>query len=253
MNSAAAAANPIDLSIVIPVFNESRKIEGDIRAAAGFCSRHGFGGEILVADDCSSDGTADIAERVCPPDGVDLQVLRLSPHRGKGYAVRQGMIRSRGRLALFIDSGGCIPWDEVVNGLALIEQGTCEIAHASRRLAASAIMRPQTTMRRMSAWLFRHAFARLLCLPAGLTDTQTGLKIYRGDAGRALYQACGADGYLFDAEIILRAERAGYRIREFPVTWTSDPDSRLRLRCMPFVLIRDALDLKNRLRREHNN
>lgn len=261
MSAAAEAAKTIDLSIVIPVYNESQKIIPDIRAAADFCSRHGLTGEILVADDGSEDGTAEAAE-ICRQDiaaqeqqaaGVnrqDLRILRLTPHRGKGHAVREGMIQSSGRHILFIDSGGCIPFDEIMRGLARIARGECEIAHASRKLPESIIVRPQPLLRRISAWLFSHLFIRFLGLFGHLSDTQAGLKIYQGKAGRMLYQACASDGFLFDAEIIIRAERAGLRICEFPVTWSSDPDSRLRLRWMPLVLVRDAIVLKRQLARE---
>ena len=160
------------------------------------------------------------------------------------------MVNSRGRYILFIDSGGCIPWEEIRRGLDPVMRNECDIAHASRRLPGSIIVRPQSWPRRLAAWLFRIAFTRLLGLPHDLSDTQAGLKIYRGESGRSLYRACGADGFLFDAEIILRARRAGCRIHEFPVTWKADPDSRLHMAGVLWPLLREALAIKKRLRRE---
>jgi len=251
MPGPADDAHAVDLSVIIPVYNERRKIAGDIRAAAEFCARHGLRGEILVADDGSDDGTPEEAEKALPAAGdAGLCILRLTPHRGKGRAVRAGMARSRGRLILFIDSGLCIPYDEITRGIELIENGVCTIAHASRRLPSSRILRPQSLPRRLSAWLFRRLFTRMLGLPKGLTDTQAGLKIYDGERGRALYRACASDGFLFDAEIILRAMHAEERICEFPVSWSADPDSRLQLRRMPLALVREACALKKRLHRE---
>ncbi|HQI50165.1 MAG TPA: hypothetical protein PLN61_16060, partial [bacterium] len=111
-------------------------------------------------------------------------------------------------------------------------------------------LRPQSLPRRVCAFLFRHLLARLLGLPRTLTDTQAGLKLYAGETGRWLYAACSTDGFLFDAEIILRAQQVGLVIREFPVSWRADPDSRLRLHRQPFSLLRDAIRLKIRLHRE---
>lgn len=262
-----ADASPIDLSIIIPVFNESQKIAADIRAAVYFCASQELTAEIIIADDGSTDATASAAE-VCRPKiaglfaaaaagkgrpalaAPELRILPLSPHRGKGFAVRSGMVNSRGRYILFIDSGGCIPWDQICRGLGQVMRGECDIAHASRRLPDSIVVRPQSWPRRLAAWFFRHVFTRLLGLPRDLSDTQAGLKIYRGEPGRSLYRACRTDGFLFDAEIILRACRSGCRICEFPVTWKADPDSRLRLRGLPRDLLREALAIKKRLHRE---
>ncbi len=240
----------IDLSIVIPVYNEQRKIGNDLLGAADFLKQHRLRGEIIVADDGSQDATAATAAASPVADLCAVRVLRLHPHRGKGHAVRQGMMQSSGDIILFIDSGSCIPWEEIMRGMQLIQRGACDIAHASRRLPHSVIVRKRSPARRISAWLFRQLFSRCLGLPRDLSDTQAGLKVYRGEIGRSLYRACASDGFLFDAETILRARHAGYRLCEFPVTWTSDPDSRLRLRWMPFILIREAFSLKRRLRRE---
>jgi len=218
-----------DLSIIIPVYNESRKIAMDIQEAGAFLHRHGISGEIIVSDDGSSDGTAVAAEscRVEPP--AKLRVLRRGKHAGKGNAVRAGMIESCGEIILFIDSGSCIPYEQINRGLDLIRSGACDIAHASRRLAGSRILRRQRFPRRLASWLFHRLAVSFFRVPADLTDTQAGLKIYRGDIGRKLYGECRMAGFLFDLDIILRAVHSGCSIREFPVDWTVDPDSRLSL------------------------
>ncbi len=240
----------VDISIVIPVYNESRKIAVDLREAYGFIRRHAFSGEVVVVDDGSDDQTAEVAAHCRPPQNISLKILKIACHRGKGFAVRHGMSQTLGRYILFIDSGHCIPYEEIMRGMYLIDKGECEIAHASRRLPQSIIARPQSWRRRAAAWLFRKFFTKLLGIPSYLTDSQAGLKIYHGDIGRTLYRAATIDGFLFDAEIILRALHAGYRIKEFPITWHSDPDSRLRLLWLPFILLRDAVLLKWRLHKE---
>ncbi|MBN1893638.1 glycosyltransferase [bacterium] len=218
-----------DLSIIIPVFNESRKIAADIREAGAFLERHGLSGEIIVSDDGSGDGTADIAESCETRSHVRLTVLRCGEHRGKGHAVRSGMASSTGDIILFIDSGLCIPYEHILRGLDLIRSGVCDIAHASRKLKESRVVKGQRLSRRLASSLFHRLAIGFFHVPPNLTDTQAGLKIYRGDTGRMLYRQCRLPGFLFDLDIILRAVRSGFSIREFPVDWTVDPDSRLSL------------------------
>jgi glycosyltransferase involved in cell wall biosynthesis len=224
------------LTIIIPVYNESRKIAADVRAVRRFLDKRGRKGEIIVVDDGSFDGTAGAALRAVT--GRD-RVIGYRDHRGKGRAVKTGMAASRGELVLFIDSGRCVPAAHILRGLCLIERKECDIAQASRRLPGSVVLFGQRPLRRISSWLFRKAVMHTFPALAGLTDTQMGLKIYRGDVGRKLFNQCLCDGFLFDVEISLRAVRAKYRIREFPVTWRSDPDTRLSLLRVPLPLIRE--------------
>ena len=236
-----------DLSIIIPVWNERRKIGRDVEAAAAFFRNRKIEGELIVSDDGSTDGTADVAERAGRYAGVRIKILRL-PHRGKGHAVRRGMLVSSGRIAGFLDSGLCIPYEDVWRGIRLILSGQCEIAHGSRRHAESVIVRPGNRTRRIASDCFRRVASGLFRIPDGLTDTQAGCKLYRGETGRGLYAACGSDGFLFDLEVLVLARKAGCRVMEFPVHWTSDPDSRLSLiRSMP-NLVWESFSLMRRTR-----
>jgi dolichyl-phosphate beta-glucosyltransferase len=229
-----------DLSIVIPVWNERRKIGRDVEAAAAFFRIRGMKGELIVSDDGSSDGTADAAERAGSAARVRMRVLRL-PHRGKGSAVRAGMLASSGSVAGFMDSGLCIPFEDTAAGIGWIRSGKCDIAHGSRRLPESVIVHPGKGSRRFASACFRAAVGRLFELPPGLSDTQAGCKFYRGDIGRALYAACRSDGFMFDLEILAIARHRDFRVKEFPVHWTSDPDSRLSLiHSLPGIAVETA-------------
>jgi len=224
----SAEQPPPDLSIVIPAYNEAHKIARDVEAASRFFVEQGLAGEIIVSDDGSGDGTADTARACAVPAPVTLTVLGQETNRGKGAAVKAGMLASKGRYAMFADSGVCIPYEQAMRGLALLRSGQCEIAHASRKRADSVIVNPQPLHRRMFSRAFRLAADLYLGLPYRLTDTQCGFKMYRGDVARTLYGQCETEGFLFDLEIIIRAGKSGLRIAEFPVTWSCDPDTRLR-------------------------
>ena len=228
----------MDLSIVIPAFEESGKIVRDVEAAAAFLKGENLSGEIIVVDDGSRDDTAAAAKETNITPDVHLNVIRCDPHRGKGYAVRTGMAASHGEYVMCADSGGCVPYENALRGLDMLKNGVCELAHGSRKLRESSIQRHQAWYRRILSRVFRWVVIRAMKLPAGLTDTQCGFKMYRGDVARTLYGACITDGFMFDVEIIMRASRAGYRIREFPIEWTSDRDSRLsRVRSAGRVLL----------------
>jgi len=231
--SSADAVERPDLSIVIPAWNEAGKIGRDVRAATDFLRAQHLRGEIIVVDDGSTDGTAEEAEKPEIPPEVTRRVIRVSRHRGKGFAVRIGICRSLGRFVLFADSGLCIPFETALAGLELLQTGLCDIAHGSRHLPESRIVRPHRLHRRIFSWAFRRVVLPLLGIH-GLTDTQCGFKIYRGGPARMLYARCRSNGFEFDIEVILRALHAGLRICEFPVEWRSDRDSRFPSLSGPF-------------------
>jgi glycosyltransferase involved in cell wall biosynthesis len=237
-----------DLSIVIPAYNEAHKIARDVEAASRFLIERGLSGEVIVSDDGSHDDTAGTARACTVPGPVALQVIDQERNRGKGAAVRAGVLASSGQYVMFADSGVCIPYDEAMRGLELLRSGQCEIAHASRKRADSVIVNPQPLHRRIFSRAFRLAVDVYLGLPYRLTDTQCGFKMYRGDVGRSLYGACKTEGFLFDLEIIIRAGKAGARIAEFPVTWSCDPDSRLRAGRTTVRTIQELKDIKRTMR-----
>jgi dolichyl-phosphate beta-glucosyltransferase len=218
----------MDLSIIIPAYREARKVGHDVEAAAAFLVGANLTGEILLVDDGSDDGTQEAAMAAEIPHGVRREVIHYEPRRGKGHAVRMGMKASQGDLAMFADSGVCVPFDNALRGIELIRSGRCEIAHGSRRHPDSRIRRPATLYRRMTSAIFRRIARHYIGTPPAMTDTQCGFKIYRGNVARQVFGECFSDGFMFDIEVLLRALRHGYRVLEFPVEWQCDWDTRLR-------------------------
>ncbi|MGD0596627.1 MAG: glycosyltransferase [Sedimentisphaerales bacterium] len=219
----------MNLSIVIPAFNECGKIGYDVESACEFLQGNGFQGEVIVADDGSRDTTADETKKVGDKyrNRVNVKVIRNQQHRGKGYAVRSGIMQTTGDYVMFADSGSCVPFDNALRGLEQLKAGKCDIANGSRRLAGAHLIKDQGPYRHICSAIFHWFVIRIMKLPTQLTDTQCGFKIYRGDIARLLYGKCVIDGFMFDIEIIRRAINQHYRIAEFPIDWTCDPDSRL--------------------------
>lgn len=239
----------MDLSIVIPAFEESRKIAKDVKAAAQFLVANSLKGEVIVVDDGSQDRTAEAAREVHVPPAVKLNVIRYEQNRGKGYAIRTGMKASTGTYAMFADSGVCIPYGNALQGLEMIQSGQYDIAHGSRRHIESDILQEQRWHRRVLSRAFKFTVRKMLGVPKELTDTQCGFKMYRGDVARTLYGQCITDGFMFDIEIILRAIKKGYRIGEFPVEWSCDPDSRLSVTRTPWRVLTELAKLKRTMAR----
>ncbi len=217
----------MDFSIIIPVYNEIKKISQDIKEAEAFLMENKIDSEIIIVDDGSSDGTKEKALEKAKTSKIPVHVLGYDNHMGKGTAVKTGIIQSKGKFVMFADSGSCIPYRYAETGLDFIKNKTCHIAHGSRKLKDSIITRPQPWHRKIMSKLINIVLVIWAGLPRYFTDTQCGFKIYDGEIARELYRDCQTQGFLFDIEIILRAVKKEYLIKEFPVHWTADLDSRL--------------------------
>lgn len=238
----------MDISIVIPVFEESTKIVRDIEAASAFLQTNNLKGEIIVVDDGSRDATTEAARSIQVSPEIEVKVLHQERNRGKGFAVRTGIRQTRGRYVMFTDSGCCVPFQDILRGLELLKSGACDIAHGSRKLQQSKIKRQQGLRRRFYSRIFRWAMICSMKIPSNITDSQCGFKVYRGDTARLLYGQCISDGFMFDVEIILRARKQGLRIKEFPIEWTCDSDSRLYLAKNMRSILSELINIKRTIR-----
>lgn len=238
----------MQVSVVIPVYNEGKKVLRDITEAYRFFRDKSADLELIIVDDGSRDDTLPFLERTRVTEYTDLMLISYPKHKGKGHAIREGVRRASGDIILFIDSGYCIPFEEVYHGIDLVYSGAADIAHGSRFLPESHITRKKGPFRRMLSALFRKFITRYMKLPEYLTDSQCGLKIYRKEIAHELYRNSQINGFMIDIEIIQLALQRGYRIMEFPVTWTSDPDSRLRILPTFFRMFRDLQRIRERTR-----
>jgi glycosyltransferase involved in cell wall biosynthesis len=243
----------MDFSIIIPALNESKKIAADIHLAADFLASQNFIGQVIIVDDGSTDSTAEIAQKVHVPQNVQLTVIRDDVHKGKGAAVRAGILASKADYVMFADSGGCVPFNNAIKGLELIKNGQCDIACGSRRMTISDIVVDQPFYRKLSSLAFRTFTRIFLKLPPDFTDTQCGFKIFRGNVAKKLFKISTIDGFLFDLEIILLALKQNYSVREFAVEWSCDLDSRLSVSRSFMSVLNELITIKKNLAHHKND
>jgi dolichyl-phosphate beta-glucosyltransferase len=209
----------VELSVVIPAYNEEARLPPTLQRVQDWLARSGLRSEILVVDDGSRDGTVRVAE------AAGVRVLAGEPNRGKGYAVRRGMLEALGARRLMTDADLSTPIEDVTRLLSALDAGA-DVAIASRALAGSNVEIRQPWYRENMGRLF-NLVVRALLLPS-LRDTQCGFKLFTARAAETAFRAARLDGFSFDVEVLYLAHRAGLRIAEVPVTWRNDEATRVR-------------------------
>jgi dolichyl-phosphate beta-glucosyltransferase len=209
------------LSVVIPAYNEERRLSKSLGRIRAFLEARAESFEILVADDGSRDATAAVA---AAEGGPALRVLRSDRNRGKGHAVRRGMLAARGERRLMTDADLSTPLEELPSLEARLDAGF-DVAIGSRAVRGARIEVHQSLFRETAGRAF-NVLVRLLLLP-GVRDTQCGFKLYTARAAQAAFERVRLDGFSFDVEALYVARRLGLRMTEVPVLWRNDAATRV--------------------------
>ena len=212
-------------SVVIPAFNEARRLPRYLAEIVTYFDGRDEGYEVLIADDGSADGTQDAVAPMVRANG-SVRVLRRDRNEGKGSAVRWGMLAARGDYRLFTDADGATPIGEVKRLEAAL-MGGAEVAVGSRALPDPSVSvvarRHRVVAGRVFSWVVRR-----LVLP-GIADSQCGFKAFTAKAAVDLFERLATPGFAFDVELLVLARASGYRIAEVPVNWTDQPGSKVRV------------------------
>jgi len=227
------------LSVVIPAYNEERRLPPSLEAIWAFLTNQPYSAEIIVSDDGSTDATVKLANAF--GRGKPVRVISDGVNRGKGHAVRTGMLAAAGENVLFTDADLATPIEEV-NALLSAREGGYDVAIASRGLADSRLEVREPWFRE---WLGRggNLLIQLVALP-GIWDTQCGFKLFSRAACRDVFSRSVIDSIALDVELLFLARRMGYRIKEVPVRWRHDPDSRMRLARESSRMLRDLARIR---------
>ena len=242
---AAGASRPL-VSFVLPAYNEEERLPSGLDRVIAFLAGQEFESEIVVADDGSRDRTPDIVRErtaVTPPN-VALRLVHHEVNRGKGAAIRTGMLVATGQYVFFMDADLATPPEESLKLLDHLRDGV-PVASGSRIQPDGSDMRAsQPAQRRMVGRAFTMMRKAMRVLP-DIDDTQCPMKGFEHDAAQAIFQRQQLSGWIFDAEVLHIARALGYRIVEVPVQWSHVEGSRLKVRPQQvWEVIRDLVRLR---------
>ena len=213
------------LSIIIPAYNEEDRIVTTLDHTLSYLNSQDYLSEVLVVSDGSTDHTKAVVQNGFDAGKrVSLRVFEYHPNRGKGYAVRFGMLKGSGDRMMFMDADYSVPIEELEQGVGHLEAGA-DIAIASRAIAGSEVVAHQNIFREFSAKLY--TFIQNRYLGIRFKDTQCGFKIFSAPAARTLFQNQKLDSVIFDPEILWLAKKYDFKVAEFPVEWHHVGDSRI--------------------------
>src|SRR5665213_606206 len=211
------------LSIVIPAYNESARIENALARVMECVEKQGWDAEVLVVDDGSKDATQDIVQQWMQRY-PRLNLIQNDGNRGKGYSVRNGLLQAAGDIVMFTDADLSAPMEEAERLFAAIADGA-DVAIGSRWLDRTRQTIHQPLYRRFFGRCFNWVTRTIMGLP--FKDTQCGFKAFRRSAAQVIFRLQRIERWGFDPEILFIARKLGYDIREVPVTWGHDERSRM--------------------------
>jgi dolichyl-phosphate beta-glucosyltransferase len=231
-----------EVSLVIPAYNEALRLEESVRVLREYLNGRPWSHEVILVIERSTDGTLDLARRLCV-DIPTFTVIGNNVHRGKGYAVRCGMLAADGEIAFFMDADLSTPLAEIGNFLeAFNAHPEITIYIGSRQHAQSRILRRQSWVRQRMGETFNRILRRLTGLP--FLDTQCGFKAFRRVARESIFPEQRIDGFAFDAELLLLAQKFGHRVAELPVEWHNAKGSKVHLIRDSWRMLRDAIRVR---------
>jgi len=236
----------MEVSIIIPAYNEELRIAPTLRAVDSFLRDQGFRYEILVVDDGSSDETVALVQSLSL-EMPALRCLESECNRGKGHAVRMGMLSAKGQVRLMCDADGSMPPEEMPKLLRPIFSGSADIAIGSRYAEGASSDATQPAWRVAWSRLANRIIQRSLV--SGISDTQCGFKAFSAKAAEAVFSQATIDGWSFDLEVLALAKRLGFCIEEHGVTWTDDERSRVSPVRDFIAVVREFLIIRKNFKR----
>lgn len=243
----------MELSIIIPAYNESKRIEGTLKEIALYLKRKAICSEIIIINDGSSDNTQSILESIksrLETEKISFIILLNEQNRGKGYSVKKGINQAEGEYILFSDADLSTPIEELEKLLPFLENQH-DIALGSRALKNSQILVAQSWYRERMGKVFN--FLVQLLVLKGIKDTQCGFKCFKREAAKKIFSLMETDGFTFDVEVLFLAKRMNLKIIEVPIKWLNSPESRVHPIRDSLAMLKELIRIRHKYRSRNSN
>ena len=229
-------------SVVIPCYNEAVRIGDTVRATLDYLAAQSPDAELVVVNDGSTDATSTIVREALTGTKIQTQLLENFPNRGKGAAVRTGLLAATRPIGLFFDADLSTPLSEIPKVIEPIAKGDVDLAFGSRALDRKLIGVHQPWRREQAGRVFNLIVRIATGMP--FWDTQCGFKAFRLDVCRPILERAHTIGFAFDVELLFLAWRAGLRLREVPVRWNHAEGSKVRVIHDSLAMLREVIALR---------
>ena len=227
----------IFLSVVIPAFNEEKRLPRTLESIDRYLGKQDYNYEIIVVSDGSTDKTCDVV-RGFSPKIKNLKLIDNKTNKGKGYVVRQGLLAAAGKYRLFTDADNSTSIDQIEKAWPEFKGGY-DIVVGSRDIKGAVLSPPQPWIRNVFLGEGFKLFRKIIIGLWGIEDTQCGFKVFSEEVVQNVLPRCLIDRFAFDPEILVIASKMGYKIKEIPVVWKNNLESKVKFKS----IIKMAIDL----------
>lgn len=231
------------LSVIVPAYNEEKRLPKTLKEIDGYLRKQNYTYEIIVVDSASKDKTAEVVKNLTS-EVKNLRLISSKENKGKGFAVKQGILEAKGEYRVFTDADNSTPISELKKMFPEFKAGY-DVVIGSRDAKGAVLDPSQPWQRRFSGDAFK-LFRKVVLNLWDIEDTQCGFKGFNRRAAENIFPKCRILGFSFDPEVLIIAKKLGYKIKEIGIYWKNDLESKVKLKSVINMAI-DLLKIRKNL------